>query len=375
MITFLVNHHISSVLGRCIIVIGFLIAPVSLHADDNNTSGSTFADQKIKVVVPFKEGGGTDLSARFNTPYISKHLPGVPQLEVTNMPGGASTKAANIFSSEGADDGLSLLYASTSTQFAYLLGDPRVRYDYDDWHVLMISQSGGVVYISPELGVKSVNELSQISKKTLYYGSQGTTSFDLVPLLAFHLLGLNVRPIFGISGRAVGRFAFERGDATIDFQTSSAYLKSVQPLVDQGRAIPLFSLGVMSPDGEILRDPNFPDLPHLGEVIEVVTGKPPAGDAWESWVTLFTAGLAMHDVLVAPKNTKPNIVEAYHDAVSDMLEDPAYLEEKDRKVGDYMVLTGEPAEKLYKLATTLDRRHKNWLSAWLKKMYNVNLKN
>ena len=337
-------------------------------------SEKSFAGQEIEWIVPFKAGGGSDTSARFYAPFLQKHLPGNPVIKIKNIPGGASTKAANIFANKVRSDGLSMLGTSASTQFAYLLGDPRVRYNYEKWSILMASQTGGVVYISPQLGIKDSSELAKIADRKLYYGSQGTTSVDLVPLLAFDFLGLNVRPIFGISGRAIGRLAFERGDATIDFQTSAAYLKSVQPLVDQGRAIPLFSLGVLSASGELVRDPNFPDLPHVMEVYKDVTGKEPTGIAWESWMAFVVAGFAVQDILVVPAQTEPSILKAFHEAIEKMKLDPVYQREKSRTTGDYEVVSGAASRRLYKLATEVDVAHKNWLAAWLKKKYNVNLK-
>ncbi len=350
------------------------LTAVSIASVRAQVTEASFAGKTIEWIVPFKEGGGSDASARFYAPFLHKHLPGEPEINIKNIAGGASTKAANIFATEAHTDGLSLLGTSASTQFAYLLGDPRVRYDYAKWSVLMVSQTGGVVYISPQLGIKDASQLAQIADKRLYYGSQGTTSVDLVPLLAFDFLGLNVRPIFGISGRAIGRLAFERGDANIDFQTSAAYLQSVQPLVDEGRAIPLFSLGVLSTEGELVRDPNFPDLPHMAEVLELVNGSAPTGIAWQSWMALFTAGFAVQDMLVVPKHTEPSVLTAYHQAIKAMQQDPSFLRERAGVTGNYKVVSGVASQRLYRLATEIDVTHKKWLANWLKQKYNVNLK-
>ena len=49
------------------------------------------------------------------------------------------------------------------------------------------------------------------------------------------------RPGFGKRGD--GRLMFERGEANIDYQTSSSYLKGGTPLVEAGTATPWFSFG------------------------------------------------------------------------------------------------------------------------------------
>ncbi|MEM6641133.1 MAG: tripartite tricarboxylate transporter substrate-binding protein, partial [Pseudomonadota bacterium] len=262
-------------------------------ADPPTTVAQSDAEMERKVitwVIPFKDGGGSDTWARFNAPFLSRHLPGSPEIVVRNVPGGGSTKGANLYAQSARPNGLTLLGTSASTQFPFLLGDSRVRYDYSQWTVLMVYPTGGVVYASPELGIKNARDLTQLSKQKLTYASQGTTSSDLVALLGLELLGINVRPIFGIRGGGGKRLAFMRGDTTIDFQTSTAYLRDVVPMVKDGRAVPLFSFGVLDANGALIRDPNFPDLPNIAEVYRDVHKRDPGGLAWDSWFAFFTAG-------------------------------------------------------------------------------------
>ena len=80
--------------------------------------------------MPFSEGGGSDVWARFFAPYLSKYLPGNPNVVVRNVPGGGSITGSNEFVARARPDGLAILGTSGSTQFPFLLGDPRVRYDY-----------------------------------------------------------------------------------------------------------------------------------------------------------------------------------------------------------------------------------------------------
>ncbi len=85
-------------------------------------------------------------------PTFSEYLPGKPIVEVINMPGAGSTKGANWFSSEAPIDGSVIFSTSGSTQFPFLLDDPRVKYDYKDWEVILASSTGGVAYLPKELG-------------------------------------------------------------------------------------------------------------------------------------------------------------------------------------------------------------------------------
>jgi len=345
----------------------------ALAFDVSRGQGVDFSGQLIELIIPFKEGGGSDTWGRFNAPFLSRYLPGQPTVIVRNVPGGNSIAGANRFAARARPDGLSVLGTSASTQFPYLMADPRVDYEYKDWRVLMAYGTGGVAYVSSDLGISNAAELGRIADRELLYGSQGPTSLDLVPVLGFKLLGLNVRPIFGMSGRGAGRLAFERGEINLDYQTSTAYLRNVVPLIEQGDAVPLFSWGALNSLGELIRDPTFPDLPHYGEAYELVHGRPPSGLAWESWFAFFTAGFPAQKLLVAPKETPDDIVLAYENAVRAMKQDPDYIARKPAALGAYEQVTGDAAQRIYELATDVPQSARAWVRTWLMDEFRVNL--
>ena len=332
-----------------------------------------FSGQIVELIIPFKEGGGSDTWGRFNAPFFSRYLPGQPTVVVRNVPGGNSIAGSNRFAARARPNGLQVLGTSASTQFPYLLEDPRVNYEYRDWRVLMASGAGGVAYISSDLGVKNVSELGAVQDKQLLYGSQGPTSLDLVPVLGFKLLGLNVRPIFGMSGRGAGRLAFERGEINIDYQTTTAYLRNVVPLINQGEAVPLFSWGTLDESGQLVRDPTFPDLPHFAEAYELLHGEKPSGPGWESWFSFFTAGFPAMKLLVAPKDTPDEVVNAYQNAVISMKQDPEYIARKPAALGTYEQVTGEAAQRLYELATDVPQQARSWVRTWLRDEFQVKI--
>jgi tripartite-type tricarboxylate transporter receptor subunit TctC len=357
---------------RALLCIPAAFAAVSMLAPhEAQASGVDFSNKTIEFVMPFGVGGGSDTWARFNAPFLAKYLPGRPTVVVKNVPGGGSITGANQFAARARPDGLSLLGTSASTQFPYLLGDSRVRYEYKDWQVVMAAPTGGVAYLNSNLGVKSLADLGKLKGQRLVYGSQGATSLDLVPLLAFRLLGLDVHHVFGMKSRGEGRLAFERGEANIDFQTTSAYLKTSADMAKSGQIVPLFSMGMTDDNGNLVRDPNFPDLPHVGEAIEAVTGRKPDGIEWRAFKALLVAGFPAQKLMVLPKKTPPEIVEAYRAAVRQMRQDPEYQAGKDVALGGYEQVTDKAAEALFAAGTTIDPEAKAWVRTLLEKEYNT----
>ena len=64
-----------------------------------------FKGKRIRVIIPFNEGGGTDSLARFMQPFLEKHLPGKPKLLIVNKPGAGGIVGGNYFQQRSKKDG------------------------------------------------------------------------------------------------------------------------------------------------------------------------------------------------------------------------------------------------------------------------------
>lgn len=347
---------------------GLFVASFSMVSSQAVAQAVDFSGKTIEWVIPFSTGGGSDVWARFNAPFFARHLPGNPTVVVKNQPGGGSTTGANMFNERARPDGLTVLGTSGSTQFPYLLGDPRAKYEYKDWEIVLATPTGGVVYTSPEFG-----SIEGLKGKKLRYASQGATSLDLVPMLAFNLLGLDVQHVFGFKGRGEGRLAFERGETQIDYQTSSAYKRNVLPLVEAKKAVPLFSFGSLDSNGNIVRDPSFPDVPSFLEVYRSVNGKDPSGEQWEAYKAFFVAGFAAQKMVFLPKGTAPEIVAAWRDAAAKLVEDPEFIATKASAMGEDNHSIGPAATALFEAATNLTPSAKAYVVDMLVTKYKAKL--
>lgn len=336
-----------------------------------NAKEVNFEGKVVEWVIPFQAGGGSDKWARFYAPLIKEVLPGQPAVIINNMPGGGSTKGANYFAHSASDDGLNIFGASGSTQFPYLLDDKRVKYDYKEWTAILGSPTGGVVYVPASLGIKTIDDIGKLKTINLKYGSQGATSLDLIPLLAFDILGFNVEAIFGMKGRKEGRLSFLRGESNIDYQTSSSYILEVAPSVEEGKAVPLFSFGTLDEDGNLQRDPTFPNLPHFGEVYEKIHGKKLNGQAFSAWKTFFAAGFTAQKMILLPKTVSEDVLETYRKAFEKLIADPKFKEISENELGIYPQVIGASAQKLKNLATTVNKEDKEWIKNWLSDKYNI----
>ncbi len=347
----------------------FAVTAAAGEASAFDLSGKT-----VDYVIPFSESGGSARWANFYAPLLSEALPGRPTVVVRYRPGGGSTVGANWFQdNQDRRDGTLIFGDSGSTKFPYLLGDPRVRYEYRDWQPVLASPTGGVVYLPPDLGRKFDGDMDALQDEVFIYGSQGATTLDLVPLLAFKMLGLQVEPVFGIEGRGDGRLMFERGEANIDYQTSAAYLANVVPLVEQGLAVPVFTWGVLDEQGTIVRDPTFPDLPTFKEVCEATAGCETSGTAWDAWKAFFVAGFANQKTIFLPKSAPQEVVDAYVAAFRSILSRPDFAELAATELGKYPQLTGAAAVEATRQAITISPEAKQFVLDWLKADYGITI--
>ena len=333
-----------------------------------------FTGKTIEWVIPFSETGGSAKWANFFAPLLSQELPGKPTVVVKFMPGAGSTKGANWFQEQKYTDGTLLFGSSGSTQFPYLLNDPRVRYDYNDWIPVMATGTGGVAYLNPEDGKKFDGSANGLKDVDLIFGSQGATGLDLVPLLAWQLLGMKVEPVFGIKGRGDGRLMFERGEATIDYQTSSGYLSGAADLVAAGTAVPMMSWGALDEDGNIVRDPTFPDMPSFKEVCAATDGCETEGVAWDAWKAFFISGYPSQKIAFLPKGTPQEVIDTYVAAFEAVRSRPDFAQISSNEVGEYPMFVGEGAVKATKEATTVTPEAKAYVIDWLQSAYGVTIK-
>jgi tripartite-type tricarboxylate transporter receptor subunit TctC len=339
------------------------------HADPVDFSGD-----RIEAIVPFAEGGGGDSYMRYMAKVLEPFLPGQPSIVVRNVPGGGSVVGANYFQSHAKDDGTTIAIASTSTTLTYALrpDDPDIQFQADKWKAFVASPVGRVMYINSSTGVKTLEDLKALGDKELLIGLQSPTGSDMPTLLSYELLGINAKPVFGMDG-GDAHMAFQRGELHLNGDVTPAYLQMAVPLVKEGTAVPLFTFGFQDASGQIVRDPNFPELPTFIEAYRIMKGEEPSGPGFEAWKVLFQMAVMSSKVLVLPESASPEVVAAYDEAIQKLVKDPKFQAESGQFIGSYPQLTGEQARQSLVGATTISKEAREWLVNWLKTEFNAEL--
>lgn len=332
-----------------------------------------YAGKTIEIIVPFAEGGAADVTTRFLTPFLMRHLPGKPQITIRNLGGGGSILGANQFQKAGKADGLLVLSTTSSSAFPYILKQQGVEYDLSDKRVGYAIGIGPVVYAAPATGVEKPADLKQ-PKVPLVYGGIGATASDLPVLLAFELLGLDVKSVLGFQGRGPIRLAFERGETNLDFQFTSVYLTQVRPQVEAKKAVPLMTGGASDAQGRFTaRDPVIGDLPSVYEVYKTIMGKEPSGPVWGAYESAAALTFEYGVTGWMPAGTPQEAIDAFAAAAAAINADPEFQSRGKQVTGGYKLQDGKAIEAKVKAALAASPEVANFLREFLTRKYGVKL--
>jgi tripartite-type tricarboxylate transporter receptor subunit TctC len=328
-----------------------------------------FSGERVELLVPYRAGGGTDIYARFLAPLLSKHLPGEPTVVVNNVPGAGALAGSNQFQERAEKDGTDIFAASASVTLNFAFRNPQATYELDKWNAFLSTAVGTVVYARSDLGIDGSEDIAELRDATLRMGGNNPTGGDLRTLLSLDLLGIEVQPVFGMN-RGDVYAAFDRGEFNINFDTITAYEAQVVPMVEEGTAVPLFTLGFIDEEGNYGRDPAQPDLPSFLEVYEELHGEPLAGEAYDAWMTIFGLNVMASRALLLPEGVSDDVFETYTQAMRDVMaeieSDPELQARAAEVMGPGPHAIGKAAGRNLRNAVAFDDDAFEWLRNWVR---------
>ena len=166
---------------------------------------------------------------------------------------------------------------------------------------------------------------------------------------------------------------FERGEANIDYQTSSSFLSGVTPLVEAGSAVPMMSWGALDAEGNIVRDPTFPDMPTFKEVCDATPSCETSGTQWDAWKAFFVAGFPAQKMVFLPAGASADAMVTYTKAFEDIKARADFAEISSGRLGVYPQMTGDEAVGALGSATNVPDEAKDFVTNWLSERYGVTL--
>jgi tripartite-type tricarboxylate transporter receptor subunit TctC len=336
----------------------------------SSTEDGDFAGETLEVIIPLASGGGTDTWARFIGTELTNYVPGQPGFAPINEPGGEGISGSNRFARTAADDGTEVLVGTASTVVPWVLGRSAVTYSFEDLQPVVVNGTGGVIYARTAAGVEGIEDLIE-RDKPLEFGGISATGLDLTTLVAFDLLEADVTSTFGFEGRGPVNLALQRGEIDIDYQTTSAYGSAVEGIAADGTATVLMSFGQIDENGNVARDPNFPDVPTVVEAYTELYGKEPEGEKFEAYKTLLGLTYTYQKGLWVPADTPPAAVDLLRRSSEELGKDKEFQEKAAEVLGGYPLVADPEMAARVREAYTVSSSVRSYVTGLLESEYNI----
>ncbi len=281
----------------------------------------------ITFVVPSGAGGGTDISARMISKYLSKYLPGTPKIVIRDMPAAGGLVGAN-YVWHSKPNGLTCLITAGKTVVENVLRSRGTEYKLEEMYAVYSSPTGRVYYCKPGL---ITGPTDMMTAKGLIFGHGAATSGTTSGFLwAKELVGFEVQKmIFGYEGGSAARLAFLAGEINVSGETTLGYYSSIKSYVEKGEVKPVFQGGLLDSKGNLIREKAAPDIPTPAELYQKIHGRSPSGLVWEAY-KLVAGSSTYNKTVLLPPNTPKEYVDIFRKASIEMVKDRAFLEESER---------------------------------------------
>ena len=135
----------------------------------------------------------------------------------------------------------------------------------------------------------------------------------------------------------------------------------------------MMTWGALDADGNIVRDPTFPDIPTFKEVCEATAGCETSGEKWDAWKAFFIAGFPAQKMVFLPNGASADAIATYTAAFEAVQARADFAEISAKRLGKYPQMTGAAAETAKASATNVSADAKAFVVNWLQEKYGVSL--
>jgi hypothetical protein len=347
-----------------------LIGAVSGLAIASPAFADYYEGKTIRIIIPFSAGGGTDTFGRYIAQYLGQHLPGNPTVIAENVTGAGGLLGSNEFAERVEKDGTTLLTASGHLNLRAFLGLEGLRLDLDELTPVVAAPMGHITAINLEsTGMTEVADL-------FTYGGRITKGITdpvglVESIVALEMFGIEYRSVPGYGGRGDTRVAFERGELVINTQATPAYNARVQPMVDEGKALPAYAIGFIDADGNPVRDQAAPDIITAPELYQQIHGQMPSGPAWEAYKVVANLVQNTRGTIWVHSEAPEEAREALRQAVDAMVLDPGFIEAGINLMEGYEIISGPGLSQIKRELDEAPEEVVQWLQTTLTDKFGV----
>src|SRR3954469_62149 len=307
------------------------IAVMASTASRADPVADFYKGKTITLVVSTSAGGGFDVVGRLVARYMSRHMPGSPNVVVRNMAGAGGIMATKYLYSVAPQDGTSLGALVNTTPFEPLFGTKEATFDPTKSHWL--GSPGAEVGTLAVWSASPVKTLEDARRHETTVGAAGINSTpSFYARMMNTVAGTKLKIVTGYPGQSEIFIAMERGEVEGHPSVFYGGLKSTRPTwISEKKVNFLLQYGAE-------REKELGDTPFLGDLI----AKPED----RAMVAAALAPLAIGRPYLTPPETPPERIAALRKALADTFADPEFRADADRmQLGLTTPVSGESMQQ------------------------------
>ena len=274
-----------------------------------------YRGKQISLILSAGAGGGYASYAHAIAPYLTKHIPGNPNVVVQNMPGAGGIRAMMYLYSAAAKDGTVLGLVHSSVPFAPLYGIKGANYDPRKFNWIGSINSSTAICVS--WTASGITQWKDLFDKGFIVGGTGAGSqMETMPAMINQLFGTKIKIISGYTGGADVYLAMERGEVHGRCGGLVSSINSTRPdwFPTKKVSVPIVVA--------LQRNSLFPESPALVEFAK--------DERTKSILKLVLFPLEMDRPVLAPPGVPADRIAALREAFHKAMTDPAFLADAEK---------------------------------------------
>jgi tripartite-type tricarboxylate transporter receptor subunit TctC len=287
-----------------------------------------YQGKNITFLINFAAGGPTDIEGRIVARHLAKHIPGNPVVIVQNMAGAGGVTGINFLGEAAKKDALTLGYF-TGPYNHHMMRSSTLRTDLMKLPFVASVGSVTVCYIRSDVapGIKKPTDIVK-AERFKAGGLSFDSNKDLRFRLAFDILGLKYDYVTGYNSSNDARLAVQRNEIQYHDENIPGYRGVVEPqLVKAGIVTPLYYHDLISPDGNMRKSPDYPELNSFTEIYTQIFNKAPTGIKYDTLKAANMASQNLSRVALLPPNSPKEAVLAMRNAFTSLAKDEEFIAE------------------------------------------------
>ncbi|MBX9740449.1 MAG: hypothetical protein K2X62_10265 [Beijerinckiaceae bacterium] len=292
---------------------------------------SFYKGKNIELLIGYSAGGGYDTFARLVARYMTKHIPGNPNIVPRNMPGGGGRVVSGFVARVAPKDGTILATADQSLTLQQALGDKTIQFDNNKFNWIgNPADDNNTLVTNASTGVKTVEDAT---KTEVALGATGAnTTSEQYPKVMNAMLGTKFKIVNGYPGGNDATLAMERNEVGGRGSNSWATWKFTRPdWVKDGKMNILVQIGLK-------KAADLPDVPLLLDLAK--------NEQDRAALRLLSAPVAIGRPLFTTPDVPAERVKALRDAFDATMKDPEFLEAAQKERLEINPVGGEELQKI-----------------------------